>query len=108
MIKIGSAAMERPHQAGQSDFRSILPEEIDWKLFPAFPPSARLSVVVGEPTAPGPYVIRVKVASGVKLMPHLHPAGPIVAAISGYEDSRVRGMHADLAEGAATSMDVQR
>jgi hypothetical protein len=60
--------MVRDHQPGQAVFRSILPEDIDWKPFPAFPPSARLAVLVGEPTQPGPYLIRVKVPSGVKLM----------------------------------------
>ena len=28
--------MARPHQPGESVFKSILPEEIDWKPFPAF------------------------------------------------------------------------
>src|SRR5262249_10451528 len=36
------------HQPGEADFRSILPEDIDWRPFPAFPPSARLAVLVGE------------------------------------------------------------
>jgi quercetin dioxygenase-like cupin family protein len=71
------------HQPGQADFRSVLPEGIDWKPFPAFPPSARLAVVVGEPTKPGPYVIRVKVPSGVKLMPHTHPEDRVYTVISG-------------------------
>jgi hypothetical protein len=63
----------RTHQPGQAVFRSVLPEDIDWKPFPAFPPSVRLAVVVGQPSEPGAYVIRVKVPSGVKLMPHRHP-----------------------------------
>jgi hypothetical protein len=63
----------RGHQPGQSVFKSVLPEDIDWKPFPAFPPSVRLAVVLGEPSAPGPYVIRVKVPIDVKLMPHRHP-----------------------------------
>jgi len=65
--------MVQAHQPGEAVFRSILPEEIDWKPFPAFPPSARLAVLVGEPTQAGPYLIRVKVPLGVKLMPHRHP-----------------------------------
>jgi hypothetical protein len=65
--------MTRPHQPGEAEFRSILPEDIEWKPFPAFPPMMRLAVLVGEPTKPGPYVIRVKVPSGAKLMPHKHP-----------------------------------
>ena len=75
--------MTQVHQPGQSVFRSVLPEDIDWKPFPAFPPTARLAVVVGEPTKLGPYVIRVKVPSGVKLMPHRHPEDRIYTVISG-------------------------
>ena len=71
------------HQPGEADFRSVLPEDIDWKPFPAFPPSARLAVVVGDPTKAGPYVIRVKVPSGVKLMPHRHPEDRVYTIISG-------------------------
>jgi hypothetical protein len=42
------------HQIDESMFRSVLPEDIEWKPFPAFPPSARLAVVVGDPCEPGP------------------------------------------------------
>jgi quercetin dioxygenase-like cupin family protein len=71
------------HQPGQAVFRSILPEEIDWQRFPAFPPSARLAVIVGHPSEPAPYVIRVKVPGGVRLMPHRHPEDRIYTVISG-------------------------
>ena len=73
----------RTHQPGQAVFRSVLPEQIDWKPFPAFPPSVRLAVVVGQPSEPGPYVIRVKVPSGVKLMPHRHPEDRVYTVMSG-------------------------
>jgi quercetin dioxygenase-like cupin family protein len=75
--------MAHTHQTDEHVFRSVLPEEIDWRPFPAFPPSARLAVVVGRPTEPGPYVIRVKVPSGVKLMPHRHPEDRVYTVISG-------------------------
>ena len=71
------------HQTDQSMFRSVLPEDIEWKPFPAFPPPARLAVVVGDPTEPGPYVIRVKLPAGVKLMPHVHPEDRVYTVISG-------------------------
>ena len=71
------------HQPGQAAFRSILPEDIQWKPFSAFPASARLAVLVGEPIQEGPYLIRVKVPSGVKLMPHKHPEDRIYTVISG-------------------------
>jgi hypothetical protein len=75
--------MTRPHQPGEALFRSIRPEDIDWKPFPAIPASARLAVVVGQPSEPGPYVVRVKVPSGVKLMPHKHPKDRVYTVMSG-------------------------
>ena len=75
--------MVRTHQRGQAVFGSILPEDIEWKPFPAFPPSVHLAVLVGQPSEPGPYVIKVKVPSGVKLMPHRHPEDRIYTVISG-------------------------
>jgi quercetin dioxygenase-like cupin family protein len=73
----------RPHQAGESVFKAILSEEIEWKPFAAFPPSVRLAVLVGQPSQEGPYTIRVKVPHGVKLMPHKHPEDRIYTVISG-------------------------
>jgi quercetin dioxygenase-like cupin family protein len=75
--------MARTHEPGQAEFRSILPEDIDWKPFPAFPPEARLAVLVGDPQMPGPYVVRVKLPAGGKLMPHKHPEDRIYTVVSG-------------------------
>jgi quercetin dioxygenase-like cupin family protein len=71
------------HQPGQDVFRAILPENIDWKPFAAFPPLARLAVVVGQPSEPGLYTMRVRVPHGVKLMPHRHPEDRVYTVISG-------------------------
>jgi quercetin dioxygenase-like cupin family protein len=62
---------------------SVLPDAVDWRPFPAFPPAARLAVIVGRPDEPGPYVIRVKVPSGVTLMPHTHPEDRVYTVVSG-------------------------
>ena len=75
--------MVRTHQPGQAAFKAVRPDDIDWKSFPAFPASVRLAVVVGQPSEPGPYVIRVKVPSGVKLMPHRHPEDRVYTVMSG-------------------------
>jgi quercetin dioxygenase-like cupin family protein len=75
--------MSRTHQPGQGVFKSALPETLAWEPFPAFPPAVRLAIVVGHPSEPGPYVIRVKVPSGVKLMPHSHPEDRVYTVISG-------------------------
>jgi quercetin dioxygenase-like cupin family protein len=75
--------MLQTHQPDQAVFRFILPEDINWQSFSAFPPCMRLAVVVGQPTESGPYVIRVKAPGGVKVMPHTHPEDRIYTIISG-------------------------
>ncbi len=62
---------------------AVLAENIQWQAFPAFPPQARLAVLIGDPGKPGPYVVRVKLPAGVKLMPHTHPEDRIYTVISG-------------------------
>jgi hypothetical protein len=57
------------HQPDEGVFRSVLSEDIDWEPFAAFPPSARLAVVVGHPPEPGPYVVRVRLQGGTR---HFH------------------------------------
>jgi quercetin dioxygenase-like cupin family protein len=75
--------MARAHQPGQGLLRAVLPEDVEWKRFPAFPPSVRLAVVLGEPSGPGQYVIRVKVPADVRLMPHRHPEDRVYTVMSG-------------------------
>jgi quercetin dioxygenase-like cupin family protein len=61
----------------------MLPEDIDWKPLPAFPPSVRVAILAGRPTEAEHYVIRIKVPLGVKLMPHRHPEDRICTVLSG-------------------------
>lgn len=75
--------MDRPHQLGQETFRSILAEDMNWQLFPALPPPTELAVLVGKLSEPSPYVIRVKVPHGTKLMPHKHSEDRIYTVMSG-------------------------
>lgn len=82
-ISEGEEGKIRSHQPGEATFKAILNEDVDWKPFPAFPPSVRLAVVVGKPSEPGPYTIRVRVPRGVKLMPHKHPEDRIYTVLSG-------------------------
>lgn len=64
-------------------FGAVLPENAQFEPFAPFPQGARLAILVGDPKKPGPYVIRVKVSGGVKLMPHTHPEDRIYTVISG-------------------------
>ena len=71
------------HQPGQARFRAIRAEDVEWRSFAAFPPEVRLAVLVGDPSKPGPYTIRVRVPAGIKLMPHQHPEDRVYTVISG-------------------------
>lgn len=73
----------RSGAAGEAVFKAILSEDLDWKPFAAYPPLVRLAVLVGQPSESGPYVIRVKVPHGVKMMPHRHPEDRIYTIVSG-------------------------
>jgi quercetin dioxygenase-like cupin family protein len=73
----------RPHQPDEDRFHAIRSEDVQWRSFPAFPPEARLAVLVGDPTKPGPYVIRVKLPAGTKMMAHEHPEDRIYTVLSG-------------------------
>lgn len=75
--------MQRAHQLGEDTFKAVLPEQIEWQQFPGYPPKIHLAAVVGDPTKPGPYTIRVKVPLGMKLMPHRHPEDRVYTVISG-------------------------
>jgi hypothetical protein len=46
--------MSVTHQPGESLFGAIRAEDIEWKPFAAFPPGARLAVLVGDPKQAGP------------------------------------------------------
>ena len=74
--------MAQTHLPDRTGFRSVLPDDIDWKPFPSFPPTARLAVVVGQPPRPL-HEVRVKLPAGVKLMPHRHPEDRVYTVVSG-------------------------
>jgi quercetin dioxygenase-like cupin family protein len=71
------------HQPDQDRFHAILSEDVQWKPFPGFPPAARLAVLVGDPSQPGPYVTRVKLPAGTRMMPHKHAEDRIYTVMSG-------------------------
>jgi quercetin dioxygenase-like cupin family protein len=74
---------QREHQPDEERFRVIHSEDVVWKPFASFPPAARIAVLVGDPSKAGPYVIRVKLPAGTKMLPHRHPEDRIYTVISG-------------------------
>lgn len=50
---------------------------------PSLPPGAKIAVLEGDPTKPGPFVFRVKVPDGYRIPPHTHPQPERVTVIAG-------------------------
>ncbi len=71
------------HQPGTESFKGVRPDDIEWRPFAAFPPDARLAVVVGDPQGPGPYTIRVRLPAGARIMPHKHPEDRVYTVLEG-------------------------
>ncbi|WP_245441248.1 cupin domain-containing protein [Neorhizobium sp. T7_12] len=62
---------------------AIRPEDLVWKPFAGYPPAARVAVLVGDPTRPGPYAVRVTLPAGTRIAPHRHPEDRLYTVISG-------------------------
>ena len=60
------------------------PDNIKWgPPPPVFQSNAQFAVIAGDPGASGPYVVRLKMPDGYKIMPHWHPTTENVTVISG-------------------------
>jgi anti-sigma factor ChrR (cupin superfamily) len=71
-------------QVNQSQDIVITPSDINWvDAPPEMPPGAKISVLEGDPTKPGPYTIRLKTPANYKLPAHGHSKTERITVISG-------------------------
>jgi quercetin dioxygenase-like cupin family protein len=60
------------------------PENLKWQDAPAsLPPGAKIALLEGDPSKPGPFVLRFKFPDGYRVAPHTHPKPERVTVISG-------------------------
>jgi hypothetical protein len=72
-----TAAMEPDHGL-------VTPDNLKWgPAPPVFQAGSQMAVLSGNPMAAGPYVVRLKMPDGYKIMPHWHPTTENVTVISG-------------------------
>jgi quercetin dioxygenase-like cupin family protein len=77
IVAIGSAQDAKTHIA-------ISGKDIKWgPAPPSLPKGAQFAVVSGNPTAAGPFAIRIKFPAGYKVAPHWHPTDEHVTVLSG-------------------------
>jgi hypothetical protein len=59
-------------------------DSLQWGPAPAvFPAGARMAVVSGDPSKPGPFVIQLAMPDGYRLAPHFHPTAESVEVKQG-------------------------
>ena len=80
-----AATTPAPAAAAAADgHRMILPAEFKWAdPPPGLPKGALMSVIHGDPSAPGLFAIRALLPAGYKVPPHFHPADENVTVITG-------------------------
>lgn len=83
MLPLLVSASAAAQQLSPKRVAAVHAEDIRFEPFAAFPAGAEIAYVIGDPAKAGPYVVRVKVPAGVRLMPHTHPEDRIYTVISG-------------------------
>jgi ChrR-like protein with cupin domain len=60
------------------------PDGLKWQDGPSsLPEGAKIAILEGDPTKPGPFVFRVKMPDGYRIPPHTHPKPERVTVIAG-------------------------
>jgi quercetin dioxygenase-like cupin family protein len=73
-----STALAQDHQ-----HTMVNANDVKWKEAPPVLPGAQISVLYGDPTKEGVFVMRLKLPANYKVPPHTHPVDEIVTVISG-------------------------
>jgi hypothetical protein len=63
-------------------FVQVVPSAIKWLPSPVVP-GAQRAVLVGDPEQAGPFVVRIRVPAGTRIMPHTHPEARTYTVLAG-------------------------
>jgi len=71
-------------EASAPAHKMVLPAEVTWGAPPpVFEKGMSFSVISGDPSKPGIYVVRAKMPAGYKINPHWHPTDEHVTVLAG-------------------------
>lgn len=79
----GVARADGSIQILTKDHEGIVAAGVQWKPAPTIPPGAKMVVLYGDPSKPGPYLFRVHFPAGYKLPPHKHEDQRWVTVLKG-------------------------
>jgi len=100
LMALAVVAWVRAQAAGGLPYISITPDDLKWIDSPRVPGIGN-AIIFGDPTKPGPYIVRARYPAGYKLMPHAHSEDRTVTVISGtiyeghgdtFDESKLRRM----------------
>lgn len=69
--------------AQQSAPQAVTPDQVHWTAGTGDMAGAQVAVLTGDPTKPGPYVMRLKLPDGYKFPPHFHGATEYLTVLQG-------------------------
>jgi hypothetical protein len=84
-LGLAQTAKHKPAGKAAAHAASIAtPDTVKWgDPPPVLTPGSQLAVLSGNPGGTGPYVVRLKLPDGYKIMPHFHPKVENVTVVSG-------------------------
>jgi len=86
LARTGSVTGDDKEKEHGSDAGHVLVKADDVKWMdgpPGLPAGAKIAVLAGDPSKPGPYVLRAKMPDKYKVPPHWHPTTENVTVLSG-------------------------
>jgi quercetin dioxygenase-like cupin family protein len=73
-----------PHAGPKGGHELVTPDDLKWRDGPAsLPKGAKMVILEGDPSKEGPFVMRVKMPDGFRIMPHTHPKDERVTVLAG-------------------------
>ena len=70
--------------SAQTEMRTVTPAQLQWvDAPPGLPPGAKVAILQGDPTKPGPFTLRFRVPAGYKVPAHWHPTDENVTVLKG-------------------------
>lgn len=84
LVRLATAQGPGQHAEGAMTPALHRPKAIVWKDGPpSLPRGAKFTVLEGDPTADGPFTMRIKLPGGYRIPPHTHPKTERLTVISG-------------------------
>jgi quercetin dioxygenase-like cupin family protein len=83
ILIVAALALSPSIAFAQAPHTMVNADEVQWKEAPPILPDAQISVLYGDPTKEGVFVMRLKFPANYRVPPHTHPVDEIVTVISG-------------------------